>query len=146
MFSVALLFVYSSFTAIIVALLQSTTNSVQSIADLMNPAFGIGIQDTPYARYYFARHTEPIQKQFYETRVVPANAPSAYINATDGIERLRQGMFAFHMETGPAYLQIAKTFMEHEKCGLVVIKFFDMGDTWHAFQKRSPYKEMLKVK
>lgn len=112
----------------------------------MNPAFGIGIEDTPYSRYYFARYTEPIQKQFYETRVVPPNAPSAYINETEGIERLRQGMFAFHMDNGPAYLHISKLFFENEKCGLVVIKYYDMGGTWHAFQKRSPYKEILKVK
>lgn len=112
----------------------------------MNPAFGIGVQDTPYSRYYFASHSDPIHKQFYETRIVPSNGPSAYINETVGIEGLRQGMYAFHAETGPTYVQMSKTFLEKEKCGLVLIKFYDMGSTWHGWQKRSPYKEMLKVK
>lgn len=144
MFSIALLFVYSSFTAIIVALLQSTTNSVQKVSDLMNPAFGIGIHDTPYSRHYFPRQNEPVQKQFYTTRV--ESTTDAYINMTHGMHQLRQGMFAFHTETGPAYVHMGRTFLENEKCGLVLIKFYDMGNMWHACQKRSPFKEMLKVK
>lgn len=110
----------------------------------MNPAFGIGIHDTPYSRYYLPRQNEPVQKQFYTTRV--ASTADAYINMTHGMNQLRQGMFAFHTETGPAYVHMGRTFLENEKCGLVLIKFFDMGNTWHACQKRSPFKEMLKVK
>lgn len=112
----------------------------------MNPAFGIGVQDTPYARFYFPRQTDPIRKQFYATRVAPPNGPDAYVNQTEGMEKLRQGMYAFHIETGPAYKHMAKTFMPNEKCGLVVIKFFGESDTYHAFQKRSPFKEMFKVR
>lgn len=111
----------------------------------MNPAFGIGVQDTPYSRYYFAHQSEPIKKQFYGSRVVSANG-QAYMNMTYGMEQLRQGMFAFHTSTGAAYVHMGKTFTANEKCGLIVIKFFDMGHSWHVFQKRSPFKEIFKVK
>lgn len=112
----------------------------------MNPAFGIGIHNTSYSRYYFPRQPEPIQKQFYATRVAPSNGPEAYMNLTYGMQQLQKGMFAFHTETGIAFVHMKEHFLENEKCGLVLIKFYDMGGTWHACQKRSPYKEMLKVK
>lgn len=112
----------------------------------MNPAFGIGVQNTTYSRYYFPRQPEPIQKQFYATRVAPSNGPTAFMNLTEGMERLREGMFAFHTEDGFAFSYMKEHFLENEKCGLIMIKFFDMGGTWHACQKRSPYKEMLKIK
>lgn len=144
-FSIALLFIFTSFTANIVALLQSTTKSIRTIADLQNPAIGIGVEDTPYNIHYFRIETEPTRKWFFQTRVEPANEPHAYMNKTQGISLLRSGMFAFHIETSPGYQEIEDTFYENEKCGLVEIKFFSMGDLWTITQKQSPLKEILKV-
>lgn len=112
----------------------------------MHPEIGIGVEDTPYNRFYFRMASEPSKRLLFETKVEPANGPLAYMNATYGISRVREGMFAFHMVNDAAYNEIKKTFYEHEKCALIEIKFFSMGDIWWTIQKRSPYKEMLKVK
>lgn len=145
-FFIALLFIYTSFTANIVALLQSTSKSFKTVSDLQNPLIRIGVEDTPYNRHYFKIETEPIRKHLYDTKIVPANGPSAFMNGTDGIRRVKEGMFAFHMESSPAYAEIERTFLEHEKCGLVEISYLGDRNTWCVVQKHSPYKEILKVK
>lgn len=129
------------------ALFQATTKSIRTISDLQHPEIGIGVEDTPYNRFYFRMASEPSKRLLFETKVEPLNGgPHGYMNATYGISRVREGMFAFHMVNDAAYNEIKKTFYEHEKCALIEIKFFSMGDVWWTIQKRSPYKEMLKVK
>lgn len=146
MLAIALLFLYTSFTANIVALLQSTTKSIRAISDLQNPAIEVGVDDTPYNRHYFTVENEPTRKLLYKTKIAPPDGADAFMNISYGVSRLREGMFAFHSETSSAYAEIERTFYEHEKCGLVEIKFFIMSDTWCVIKKRSPYKEILKVR
>lgn len=128
------------------AILQSTTKSIQTVSDLQNPEIGIGVEDTKYNRYYFQIATEPSRRKLFETKIEPPNGPNAYMNVSHGISLMRQGMFAFHINSDVAYDEIKRTFYEHEKCGLIQLKYFSVGDAWWVIQKRSPYKEMLKVK
>ncbi|XP_055295195.1 uncharacterized protein LOC129564968 [Sitodiplosis mosellana] len=79
-FFIALLFVYTSYTANIVALLQSTTKSIQTISDLQNPAIRVGVDDTPYSRHYFKMKNEPTRKLFYGTKIAPPGKPNAFMN------------------------------------------------------------------
>lgn len=92
-----------------------------------------------------AVETEPSRKKLYEKKIAPPNKPQNFVNFTYGISRLREGMYAFHVETALAYLEIEKTFFNHEKCGLIEIKFIQVVDPWFAIQKQSPYREILKV-
>lgn len=124
------------------ALLQSTTKSIRTIDDLQNPSIEIGIQDTPYSRHFFKVETEPSRKRLYDSKI----GPNSFMNRTEGINRMRKGMFAFHIETSQGYREVERTFFENEKCGLVEIKFIGDTNAWCAIQKRSPYKEILKVK
>lgn len=126
--------------------MQSTTKSIRTVGDLLqNPSIEIGVHDTPYNRHYFKIETEPVRKRLYETKIAPSNGPSAFMNKTEGIQRLRQGMFAFHIEASPGYKEIEATFYEKEKCGLVEINFLGNSEVWTVIQKHSPYKEILKI-
>ena len=115
------------------------------MSDLQNPSIEIGVDDTPYNRYYFKVETEPTRKRLYETKIAPSNGPSAFMNKTQGISRVREGMFAFHIQTSPGYREIEATFFEKEKCGLVEIVYLGNSDPWCVIQKHSPYKEILKI-
>lgn len=128
------------------ALLQSTTKSIRAISDLQNSAIGIGVEDTPYNFHYFRIETEPTRKLLYQTKIAPPNGPNAFMNVSQGMSLVRQGMFAFHAETNTGYREMEKTFLEHEKCGLVEIPFLGTTDTWTVIQKHSPYKEILKIR
>ena len=44
---------YAAYTANIVALLQSTTNSIKTLDDLYNSPLTLATHDTVYNRYYF---------------------------------------------------------------------------------------------
>lgn len=46
-------FTYTSFTASIVGLLQTSTNSIQTLEDLYKSKLKLGVEDNLYNRYYF---------------------------------------------------------------------------------------------
>lgn len=56
MLLIAALNLYASYTANIVALLQSTTDSIKTPADLLHSPLKLGAQDVVYSRHYFKVH------------------------------------------------------------------------------------------
>lgn len=50
---IALTFLYTSYSANIVALLQSTTDSIRTLEDLLKSRISLGVEDIVYAHYYF---------------------------------------------------------------------------------------------
>lgn len=52
-FLILMLF-YTSYAANIVALLQSPSNKIRTVKDLYHSRLELGVQDTPYNRYYFS--------------------------------------------------------------------------------------------
>lgn len=139
-------FMFTSYTASIVALLQSTSKSIRTLSDLLNSNMELGVEDTPYAPHYFSSEKEPIRKKIYETKVAPPNEPPHFVNATYGISMMQKGFYAFHMIREIAYGHIKQTFYEHEKCGLTEITYLQDTYPMHAIPKGSPYKEIFKVK
>ncbi|GAB0096805.1 uncharacterized protein DMENIID0001_123730 [Sergentomyia squamirostris] len=138
-------FLYTSYTANIVALLQSTTNSISTIQDLQESSLDFGVEDIIYNRYYFKIVTDPIRKAFYDTKIAPPNKKDKFMHKTEGIARMRKGLFAFHTEAGAGYKMIEETFFEHEKCGLIEVDFLKVPYPWYCIKKRSPYKDIIKV-
>lgn len=144
-FFIFLLFMYTSYTANIVSLLQATTKSIRTLEDLYNSRMSYGVDDTPYNRHYFTNVAGRIQRRIYEQKIVPTNKPDRYMNATYGLSKMRQGTFAFHAELGPTYKVIEQTFYEHEKCGLVEMDFLGLPEPWVVVRKRSPFKELIRI-
>lgn len=56
---------------------------------------------------------------------------------------MRTEFFAFHAEIDTIYKQISKTFLEHEKCGIVEIKYLSESEPYLAIRKKLPYKEII---
>lgn len=137
---------YTSYTANIVALLQSTSQSIRTLSDLLHSNMEFGVEDTPYSRYYFTTETEATRRMLYELKIAPAGKPPQFMNITHGISMMRKGLYAFHTELGIGYKHIKDTFFEHEKCGLIKIPYLQMQDPWHVAPKNSPFKEIFKVK
>lgn len=51
---ITLMFLYTSYSANIVALLQSTTDTIKTAEDMLNSRISVGVEDIVYARHYFA--------------------------------------------------------------------------------------------
>lgn len=143
-FCFALLFIYTSYTANIVALLQSSAKNIKTVDDLQRSNLEFGIEDMVYSRHYFPTVNDLIRKKFYQTKINVTDQ-LIWTNRTYGIERMRRGMYAFHMEPGTGYKVVERTFLESEKCGLIEIDFLRLANPWYAIQKDSPYKELIKI-
>ncbi|XP_067005102.2 ionotropic receptor 75a-like [Anabrus simplex] len=142
---IAVMFLYTSYSANIVALLQSSTTSIKTLDNLLHSHLHLGVHDIVYNRHYFKAASDPVRRAIYEKKVAPPNIPDNFMSLEEGIEKLRMGLFAFHLELSTGYLMIQKTFREDEKCGLQTIPFLQVVDPYLAVRKNTPYKEMLSV-
>lgn len=79
-------------------------------------------------------------------KVAPPGQKERFYPIDEGVRRIRDGFFAFHMETGPGYKIVSETFLEHEKCELQEISFLQVPDPWLAIRKNSSFKEILKIR
>lgn len=47
--------------------------------------------------------TEPVRRALYLQKVAPLGKKNNFMPIEEGVRRLKEGLFAFHMETGPGY-------------------------------------------
>ncbi|XP_063896895.1 uncharacterized protein LOC135118514 [Helicoverpa armigera] len=141
----ALMFLYTSYSANIVALLQSSSSHIKTLEDLLHSRIKFGVHDTVFNRYYFSTATEPIRKAIYEKKVAPPGTTPRFMTMDEGVIQMRKGLFAFHMETGVGYKFVGKYFNEGEKCGLREIQYLQVIDPWLAVRKNTPFREMFKI-
>ncbi|KAL1514088.1 hypothetical protein ABEB36_003407 [Hypothenemus hampei] len=142
---VSLMFLYVSYSANIVALLQTSSNSIKTLEDLLKSRIPVGVDDTVFNHFFFSTTTEPTRRALYLKKVAPPGKSPNFFKIEDGVKKMRQGLFAFHMETGAGYKIVSETFKEDEKCGLQEIQFLQVVDPWLAIQKNSSYKELFKI-
>ncbi|XP_050074306.1 ionotropic receptor 75a-like [Anopheles maculipalpis] len=140
-----LMFLYASYSANIVALLQSPSTKIQTLDDLLASRLKFGVHDTVFNRHYFTHATEPTRKALYEQKIRRPYGSDAFIPLEQGIDRIRHGLYAFHVEQGVGYKVISETYQEDEKCGLQEIQYLQVIDPYYAIQKNSSYKEMVKI-
>ncbi|XP_049869069.1 uncharacterized protein LOC126368893 [Pectinophora gossypiella] len=140
-----LMFLYVSYSASIVALLQSSSSQIRTLDDLLNSRMKVGVHDTVYGRYYFMTATDPIRQALYKKKIAPPGTKPRFMTIEEGVKRMQQGLFAFHMEKGPGYKIVNKYFKEGEKCDLWEINCFFLLDPWRPVRKNTPYKEMFKI-
>ncbi|XP_063974415.1 glutamate receptor ionotropic, kainate 4-like isoform X2 [Diachasmimorpha longicaudata] len=134
---------YAAYAANIVALLQSTSDSIKSVEDLMNSPLKLGIQDIVYNRHYFGSFEDPLRKEFYERRV--QKQPDIWLPLADGISRMRNELFAFHTDLTTGYDVVQSTYGEDEKCGFEEIDYLYVSDPAFAIKRKSPYREIFRV-
>lgn len=141
----ALMFLYSSYSANIVALLQSPSSKIKTLEDLYNSRLEMGVDDTVFNHYYFSHADEPIRAKIYADKIRAKDNTEHFYNLTDGVKKIRDGLFAFHMEVGVGYKILLEIFQEDEKCGLQEIQYLQVIDPFYAIQKNSSYKELFKI-
>ncbi|CAG4986817.1 unnamed protein product [Colias eurytheme] len=142
---VALTILYSAYCANIVVLLRAPSSSVRSLPDLLNSPLKLGASDFEYNRYFFKKLNDPIRKAIYDKKIAPKGKKPNFYSMKEGVEKIRKGLFAFHMELNPGYRLIQETYQEEEKCDLVEIDYINEIDPWVPGQKRSPYKDLFKI-
>ncbi|BES95659.1 Ligand-gated ion channel [Nesidiocoris tenuis] len=137
--TLAALFLYTSYSANIVALLQSTTSVLNTLEDLAHSHLGLKVQTNEYHLGYFLEAADKDVITLYNKKV--RNQPEAFVNGTRGVQFMRTGDFAFCVEFDLAYKQISRTFQEEEKCGLGEMHLFFVPRLSIPVIKRSGHKE-----
>lgn len=83
-----MLFIFTSYTANIVALLQSTTESINTLQDMLDAGLEFASHDTTYARQWFPRMSESDapRKAIFEKML----SKEPFIEHRDGVENIRR--------------------------------------------------------
>ncbi|XP_069696780.1 probable glutamate receptor [Periplaneta americana] len=143
---ISVIFLYTSYSACIVALLQSTTDSIQTLRDLYESGMEMGVLDIVYSHHFFSIASDPLRRSIYTKKINPPGGPSNFFSLEEGLAKVRKGLFAFHHELGPGYYIVSNTFLEEEKCGLHTVTYSqDFVSPWIAVTKNSPLKEIFAI-
>ncbi|CAH2018588.1 unnamed protein product [Acanthoscelides obtectus] len=86
---ISLMFLYTSYSANIVALLQSTTENIRTLEDLLNSRMTLGVHDVVYNHYYFEHAQDSIRKAIYQQKVAPKGQKAKFMSLEEGISRVR---------------------------------------------------------
>ncbi|CAG9829191.1 unnamed protein product [Diabrotica balteata] len=114
---IAVMFLFTAYSANIVALLQSTTDSTNTIEGLFDSKMDLGVQNDSFIENMFKLSTDPLVKVAYEKIFTKEKQKS--MSLEEGVAKIRNGFFAFQTDPSSAYKEIAKTFDEGEKCSLM---------------------------
>ncbi|KAJ8728086.1 hypothetical protein PYW08_016471 [Mythimna loreyi] len=85
-----LMFLYTSYSANIVALLQSSSSHIKTLEDLLHSRIKFGVHDTVFNRYYFSTATEPVRKAIYEKKVAPPGTTPRFMTMDEGVIQMQK--------------------------------------------------------
>lgn len=71
------------------ALLQSRSNTINTLEDLLESDIELAADDKPFNRYWVPRGEGPTRKAIY-AKIAPLNEPVKFYNLSYGIARLRK--------------------------------------------------------
>lgn len=140
----ATLAIFTSYSASIVALLQSPSHMIKTIDDLLESPLKLSLQEAGYNRYNYLMENIPILNKVYEKKIRPQGDKGWIYDPFVGVEKIRTELFAFQVESAAAYKGISRTYTESEKCSLSEIHVLRLAVTTVTVERNSPYKELVK--
>ncbi|VVC30077.1 Ionotropic glutamate receptor [Cinara cedri] len=139
-------FLFTSYAATIVVLLQSTSRTiVRNLNDLADKPITFSVQDTKHNYIYFNETVDKNIKKIYLNKIKP-QGKNAFTSPEVGVERVRNEFHSFLGEISLAYNIISKTWQEHEKCSLSEIELFKIPLLTLYVTKKSGYRDVFKQK
>lgn len=91
------------------------------------------------------RLTDPTERMLYKKRILNRDGTDNFMSLEDGVQKMKKGLFAFHMETPVGYRLVSKYFSEAEKCDLREIPFADIQSPYFLTRKHTVFKEILRI-
>lgn len=134
---------FTSYSATIVALLQSPSNYIKNIDDLIASPLIVGMHEAGYARFIVNANYSGVQN-VYEKKVLPQGEKGWIYDPIVGVERVRTELFAFQVDSPSAYEAVGKTFTDSEKCSLSEIQMIVLPTTTIFVERNSGYKELIR--
>ncbi|XP_044265374.1 ionotropic receptor 75a-like [Tribolium madens] len=135
---------YQFYSASIVSyLLIDPPRKINNLKDLSDSNLRVGIEDILIDRNYFVQTTDPIAIELFNKKIIYGNNNSGFYEPWEGLDLVKQGGFAFHVETSTAYPIIEETFTNEEICELEEVQMYRTQPMHTNLQKNSPFREMM---
>lgn len=135
---------FTSYSANIVALLQSPATLIKSIDDLIDSPLNVYIHDSNFARLTLLDNNNTMAKKLYEAKIRDLGDEAWIYDPFIGIERMRTELIAFQVDSPTVYKAISQTFTEAEKCTLSELQIFNLPMTTMPVERNSGYKELIR--
>lgn len=140
----AMLSLFTAYSATIVALLQKPSCFIRTVDDLIASPLKVGAHDAGYSRFYIMHNNDSVATRFYERKMLPYGNKSWIYDPFVGIDRVRRELFAYQVDIASAYKAIRRTFTESEKCSLSELQLINLPLATFAVERNSAYKELIK--
>nr|AZQ24966.1 ionotropic receptor [Aphidius gifuensis] len=140
------LLLYQFYSASIVgSLLAARPRWLNSMDNLTDSSLECALEDVAYHRDYFATSTNPIDSRFWNAKIKPTKKRpnGGYYSAIEGMQKVKNGGFAFHIDPATAYKVIEDTFEEDEICELHEVEMLPPRKVTLVTSKHSPFKKMI---
>lgn len=138
------LLIYQFYSASIVSSLLTKPNTeIKSIEDILHSKLKVGCEDTLYTKDYLRYTTNKPTRDLYLTKIMGKENSSNFLNAQDGLDLVKDGGYAFHVELATAYPIITKTFSDRIIYELREVQMYMSQPMYFCLQKDSPLKDMF---
>lgn len=138
------LFIFISYSANILVLLQSPSHSIKNINDLISSPLSLALQEAKYNRFNYLYENVSILTKVYEEKIKPMGNDGWVYDTFVGMQKVRTQLFAFQVESAAAYKAVANTFTDDEKCSLTEIHLLRLPRLTATVLRNSPYKELFR--
>ncbi|XP_055604326.1 glutamate receptor ionotropic, kainate glr-3-like [Uranotaenia lowii] len=136
-------FIFTSYSASIVALLQSPSRSITSMADLASSPLKAGAQDVVYAWVYLNESKDPAVQSLFRKKIKPFGT-KAFTEAEVGMKRVKDELYAYQAEVNAAYRLIMETFTPDDTCKVYELDAIKLPPFSVPVVKGSKYRELFK--
>lgn len=159
------MFLFTSYSANIVGLLQSPSKRILNLQQLYDSRLTMGLEDNNYYEslfmviifkktfgilnlfnsFPFQSQTDQLSKNIFKQKLTTDNGLTNLFSADVGMAKVRSEYFAFYLDRTFAFQQVSDTFYDSEKCSLQMIRCIDELSPHIALPKHSPYYEIIKI-
>ncbi|XP_050546129.1 uncharacterized protein LOC126908258 [Daktulosphaira vitifoliae] len=137
-------FLFTSYSASIVVILQTPSQSIKSIKDLADKSTTFSVLDTAHNYVYLNETKIHAVKKIYQNKIIKTKPSDAFTSAKVGMIRVQKEFHAFLVDTSVANDIIAKSWNEQEKCSLTQLNLFTLPPLTLYIAKKSGYKDSIK--
>ncbi|RZC36160.1 Lig chan domain containing protein, partial [Asbolus verrucosus] len=136
-------FIEDCLVIIVSYLLMDPPRKINNLKDLTDSNLRAGIEDILIDRNYFVQTTDPVAIELFDKKINGNSGNSGFYKPSEGLELLRKGGFAFHVETSTAYPIIERTFTNQEICELEEVQMYRTQPMHTNLQKHSPMLHLV---
>ncbi|XP_055623364.1 uncharacterized protein LOC129766793 [Toxorhynchites rutilus septentrionalis] len=136
-------FIFTSYSASIVALLQSPSRAIMSVTDLTASPLKVGAMDTVYGWVYFNESKDPAVQKLFRKKITP-QGKAAFTEADVGMGRVKNELYAFQVESNAGYQLIKNTFTQLDTCKLHELEAIRLPPFGIPVVKGSKYRELIR--